>query len=170
MKKIILWAAAMVLTVGAYAQKNAFINTEQVFRAMLDYVAALSDIDNYAQQQQQAVDADFVKIAETYERYQEQRANMTENARRQVEENIIRMEKEATEKQAAVFGTDGTLMQRRIEKLKPIQDRVFEVVDRLAREKGCDLVIDISNNPSIIYYNTENDLTQEVIRALGVNK
>lgn len=170
MKKIILWAAAMVLTVGAYAQKNAFINTEQVFRAMPDYVAALSDIDNYAQQQQQAVDADFVKIAETYERYQEQRANMTENARRQVEENIIRMEKEATEKQAAVFGTDGTLMQRRIEKLKPIQDRVFEVVDRLAREKGCDLVIDISNNPSIIYYNTENDLTQEVIRALGVNK
>lgn len=170
MKKIILWAAAMTMTLGGYAQKSAFINTEQVFRALPEYTEALSDIDNYAQQQQQLVDADFVKIAETYERYQEQRQNMTENARRQVEDNIIRMEKEATEKQAAVFGQDGTLMQRRIEKLKPIQDRVFEVVDRMAKEKECDLVIDISNNPSIIYYNMGNDLTQEVIRALGINK
>ncbi len=167
MKKTILFAAAMLLSVSAFAQRNAFINTEQVFRALPEYTAALSEIDRWAQAQQAVVDADFVKIAESYERYQEQRANLSENARRQLEENIIRMEKEATERQTAVFGNDGTLMQRRIEALKPIQDRVFAVIDRLAKERGCDLVIDISNNPSILYYNPAADLTQEVIRALG---
>ncbi len=168
MRKLILFSAATLLTIGAFAQKNGFINTEQVFRAMPEYTAALSRIDTWAQQQQQSVDADFVKIAESYERYQEQRANLSDNARRQVEENIIQMEKAATERQSAIFGAEGTLMQRRIEALKPIQDRVFEVVDRIAKEHGCDLVIDISNNPSIIYYNTAGDLTAEVIRALGV--
>ena len=170
MKKLILFSVAMLLSIGAFAQKNGFINTEQVFRAMPEYTAALSEIDTWAQQQQTAVDADFVKIAESYERYREQRANLSDNARRQVEENIIQMEKAATEKQAAIFGAEGTLMKRRIETLKPIQDRVFGVVDRIAKERGCDLVIDISNNPSIVYYNTANDLTAEVIRALGVSR
>ncbi len=169
MKRIILFSAAMLLGFGAFAQKSGFINTEQVFRAMPEYSAAMSEIDTWAKAQQEAVDADFVKVAESYERYQEQRGNLSENARRQVEENIIQMEKEATEKQAAVFGAEGTLMKRRIEKLKPIQDRVFETVDRIAKERNCDLVIDISNNPSIIYYNPANDLTAEVIRALGVS-
>jgi outer membrane protein len=170
MKKMMLCLLATVLASSAFAQKNAFINTEQVFRALPEYTAALAEIDTYAQEQQALVDADFVKIAETYERYQEQRQNLTEASRRQVEERIIQMEKEATEKQSAIFGQEGTLMQRRIEKLKPIQDKVFAVVDQIAKAKGCDLVIDISNNPSIIYYNAAGDLTAEVIAALGIKQ
>ena len=170
MKKIVLILATTLLSVGAYAQKTAFINTETIFRAIPEYATALSDIDNFARQQQAAVDADFAKIAEMYERYQQQRPALSENARKQVEDNIIRLEKEAAEKQAAVFGTDGTVMRMRLEKLKPIQDRVFAVVDLVGKLHRCDAVIDISNNPSIVYYNKENDLTQEVVDSLGINK
>ena len=170
MKKIIVLIAAMLLSVGAYAQKTAFINTETIFRAVPEYATALSEIDHFAQHEQTKVDAEFAKIAEMYERYQYQKQSLSENARKQVEDNIIRLEKEATENQSAVFGTDGTLMRMRIEKLKPIQDRVFAVVDLVGKLHKCDAIIDISNNPSIVYYNKDNDLTQEVIDSLGINK
>jgi Outer membrane protein len=170
MKKIVLLTAALALTVGAFAQKNGFINTEKIFRAVPEYDTALKEIEEIAKQEQVKVDAEFTKIAEMYERYQYQRESLSESARKQVEDNIIRLEKEATEKQTAVFGPDGTLMKQRVEKLKPIQDRVFAVVDLVARLHNCDLVLDIANNPSVVYYNPDNDLTDEVVKSLGINK
>ena len=170
MKKIILLAAAMLMAAGVYGQKSGFINTEQIFRAIPEYGLALGTLDELARQEQVRVDADFARVAEMYERYQHQRQSLSENARKQVEDNIIRLEKEAQEKQAAFFGSEGTLMQKRIELLKPIQDRVFGVVDLVAKLQQCDVVIDISNNPSIVYYNPENDLTAEVLKSLGINK
>jgi outer membrane protein len=170
MKKIVLLAAAMMLTVGVFAQKNGFINTEKIFRAIPEYGAVLQEIDALAQQEQQNIDAEFLRIAEMYERYQYQRGNLSETSRKQVEESIIQLEKETTEKQATIFGPDGTLMKQRVEKLKPIQDRVFAVVDLVARQHGCELVLDIANNPAVVYYNPANDLTDEVVASLGINK
>lgn len=170
MKKMILTAAALLMGVAAFAQKNAFVNTEQIFLAIPAYNEAIEQIDEYARAQQEDVDAEFAVVAEMYERYQYQKANLSESARQQVEQNIIRLEQAATEKQRAIFGQDGTLMTRRVELLKPIQDRVFAAIDALAQARGCDQVLDISNNPSIIYYNKSADLTAEVIRALGVTE
>lgn len=170
MKKILLLISALLFVGSAVAQKTAFINTETIFRSVPEYSKALENLDAFAQQEQAKVDADFKRIADMYERYQYQRQSLSENARKQVEENIIRLEREATEKQSAVFGPEGTLMQMRLDNLKPIQDRVFGVVDQVGKLRQCDLIIDISNNPSIVYYNKENDLTEEVIRSLGINK
>ncbi|MCD8186522.1 MAG: OmpH family outer membrane protein [Rikenellaceae bacterium] len=166
MKKIVFLTAAILLTAGVFAQKTAFINTETIFRSIPEYTAALTQIDQLAQEEQARVDADFARIAEMYERYQYQRSGLSETARRQVEDNIIKLEDEATQKQAAFFGPEGTLMQRRIELLKPIQDRVFQTIDRIAQEQGYDMITDISNNPSIVYYNRELDITQVIVSAL----
>jgi outer membrane protein len=170
MKKIILLAAATLLSVGAIAQQTGFVHTEKIFRSLPEYEAVLKEIDAAAQAEQAKVDAEFLQIAEMYERYQYQRESLSESARKQVEEDILRLEKEATEKQTAVFGAEGTLIKQRVEKLKPIQDRVFAVVDLVARLHKCDLVLDIANNPAVVYYNPAKDLTEEVIRSLGIEK
>ncbi len=170
MKKMILTAAALLMGFGALAQKNAFVNTEQVFRSIPAYNRAIEQIDEYARGEQEKIDAVFAQIAEMYERYQYQKESLSENARQQVEQNIVTLEKAATEQQRTIFGQDGTVMTRRIELLKPIQDQVFAAIDSLAQAKGCDLVLDISNNPSILYYNKAGDLTPEVLRALGIDK
>jgi len=166
MKKMLITAAALLIGTAAFAQKNAFVNTEQIFRAIPAYNEAIERIDRLATSEQEAIDAEFAVVAEMYERYQYQKANLSESARAQVEQNIVALEQAATEKQRSVFGQEGTLMARRIEMLKPIQDRVFAAIDSLAQARGCDQVLDISNNPSIVYYNKAADLTAEVIRVL----
>lgn len=168
MKKMILTAAAILMGFGALAQKNAFVNTELIFRTIPAYNRAIEQIDEFARNEQEKIDAEFAVIAEMYERYQYQKSSLSENARQQVEQNIVTLEKAATEKQRSIFGQDGTVMTRRIELLKPIQDQVFAAIDSLAQAKGCDQILDISNNPSVVYYNKANDLTQEVLRALGI--
>ncbi len=57
-------------------------------------------------------------------------------------------------------------MKKRQELILPIQKRVFDTIDRYAKQVGADLVLDASNNPTMLYHSTRVDHTQQVIEAL----
>ena len=170
MKKILLLLAAVAISAGVYAQKTGFVNTETIFKSIPEYNSVLEQVEALAKARQDAIAADFDKIAEMYDRYQLQKASLSEASRKQVEDNIIKLEEQALEQQQQAFGNDGEVMKKRVELIKPIQDRVFEAIDKILAARKLELVIDISNNPSIVSYDKNLDLTQEVLKSLGVNK
>jgi outer membrane protein len=96
----------------------------------------------------------------------QQRAALSEATRQQREQQILHKEQEATEYQESIFGTDGELMKKRMELIQPIQQRVFSTIERYATQYGYDLVIDISANPTVLYYSLKVDYTQQIINAL----
>jgi outer membrane protein len=57
-------------------------------------------------------------------------------------------------------------MKKRMELIQPIQERVFNMIDRFAKQYGYDLVIDISANPTVLYYSSKIDYTESIISAL----
>ena len=79
---------------------------------------------------------------------------------------LLQKEQEATEYQESIFGTEGELMKRRMELIQPIQKRVFDTIEQFSTQYGYDLVIDISANPTILYYSSKVDFTQKIINAL----
>ncbi|MDR2936668.1 MAG: OmpH family outer membrane protein [Rikenellaceae bacterium] len=170
MKKILLTLFAVALCSGAHAQKYAFVNTESIFKAMPEYTSTLEKIDKLARDYQAQVDAEYNAIAEMYERYQYQKSNLSETARKQIEEQIINREKTAGENQRKVFGQDGELMKKRMEMLKPVQDKVFAAIDQLAKAGGYDMVVDIASNTTLVYYNPALDLSTQVLGRLGITK
>ncbi len=170
MKKILLALFAVLLCSGAYAQKYAFVNTESIFKAMPEYTSTLEKVDKMAQDYQAQIDAEYNAIAEMYERYQYQKANLSEVARKQIEDQIISREKAAGENQRKIFGQDGEMMKKRVEMLKPIQDKVFAAIDQLAKAGGYDMVVDIASNTALVYYNPALDLSTQVLRRLGITK
>ncbi|MCC8089239.1 MAG: OmpH family outer membrane protein [Rikenellaceae bacterium] len=168
MKRIILLTLACLFTEGVFAQKYAFLNTETIFRAIPEYNTTLEELEKFAQAYRDQIDAQYDKIAEMYDRYQFQKNNLSESARKQVEDNIIGLEQELEQTQEKYFGPRGEVMTKRIETIKPIQDRVFTAIDNIAQQNGYDMVIDIANNSSIIYYNQSLDISNEVLKSLGI--
>jgi outer membrane protein len=59
-------------------------------------------------------------------------------------------------------------MKKRIELIKPIQDKVFEAIKRIAESRQFDAIVDVSNNPTIVYYSPKVDITEEVLKQLGI--
>jgi outer membrane protein len=96
----------------------------------------------------------------------QQRASLSLSAQQQQEQLILQREAEATEYQESLFGSDGELMKRRISLIQPIQERVFNTIESFSKQYGYDLVIDISANPTILYYSTKVDFTERIIEAL----
>ena len=95
-----------------------------------------------------------------------QKASLSSATRQSRENDILAKEQEATQFQESIFGQEGTLMKKRVELIEPIQKEVFAAIDAYARQVGAAVVIDSSNNPTLLYTNPEADRTEQVIRAL----
>jgi outer membrane protein len=167
MKKMIIALMAVVMSVGvASAQNYMVVDSEKVFKSVAAYNEALEDIEELATQYQNAVDQKFAEVENLYNSYMQQRSSLTVGAQQQYEQLILQKEAEATEYQESLFGTDGTLMNKRLELIQPIQERVFNTIESFSKQYGYDLVIDISANPTILYYSTKVDFTDRIIEAL----
>ena len=166
MKRLIL-IAAFLLTAGALSAQNYIIvNSEKVFNSVEAYNTAISDLDSLAKQYQEQVDAKFDEVETLYNNYMAQKASLSASARQAREALILAREKEAQQFQESLFGQEGVLMQKRLELIQPIQKRVFAAIEAYAGQAGADLVLDSSNNPTLLYNNPSVERTQQVIEAL----
>jgi outer membrane protein len=164
---MILALVAMVLSVAAVSAQNYMVvDSEKVFKSLSAYNNALTQIENLSEQYQAKVDAQYQEVERLYNSYIQQRASLSEATRQQREQMILQKEQEAAEYQESLFGTEGELMKKRMELIQPIQQRVFNAIERIATQYGYDLVIDISANPTILYYSSKVDFTQKIINAL----
>ena len=167
MRRVIFAVVAMLLTMGvASAQNYMVVDSEKVFKSLAEYNAALEQIESLSKSYQSAVDAKFKEVEDTYNNYMSRRASLSAASRQQIEQSILDLEAKATQYQESLFGTDGELMKKRMELIQPIQQRVFNAIERIATQYGYDLVIDISANPTILYYSSKVDFTQKIINAL----
>lgn len=164
---MILALVAMVLSVAAVSAQNYMVvDSEKVFKSLSAYNNALTQIENLSEQYQAKVDAQYQEVERLYNSYIQQRASLSEATRQQREQMILQKEQEAAEYQESLFGTEGELMKKRMELIQPIQQRVFNAIERIATQYGYDLVIDISANPTILYYSSKVDFTQKIINVL----
>ena len=166
MKRLILALALMLSFTAVSAQNYAVVNSEKIFKSIAAYNEAITQLDNMAEQYQKQVDAKFAAVEKLYNAYMQQRATLNEALQQANEEKILKMEQEATEYQESIFGTDGTLIKKRIELIQPIQKKVFDTIKQYAEKKGYDMIIDISQNATMLYYSERADHTDEIIAIL----
>ena len=167
MKRTILTAIIALATFGLASAQNYFvIDSEKVFKSLAEYNEALTKLDELGKSYQAEVDSKYKSIEEIYNRYMAQRENLSSTARASIEQQILLKEEEAQKYQQEVFGDEGALMKKRLELIKPIQEKVFGVIELYAKTNGYDLVLDKASNTSILYLNSTIDHTAQVIEAL----
>ena len=163
---ILVLALVLGLSFAASAQNYALVNSEKIFKSIESYNTAISELDKMAQEYQAEVDEKFKAVENLYNAYMQRKSQLSEATQAANEENIIKKEQEATEFQESIFGTDGELMKKRLELIQPIQKLVFSTIEEYAKAKGYDMVIDISQNATMLYYSPKADHTEAIIAEL----
>ena len=163
MKKWIMTLALVWMGVAASAQNSIVVNSEKIFKSIAAYKTAIAELDKLAEQYQQQVDAKFAEVEELYNNYQSQRANLSQATRQSFENVILQKEQEANKFQESLFGQEGELMKQRVALIKPIQEKVFKAIEAYAKQTGAEVVIDSSNNPTLLYNAASADRTQQII-------
>ena len=167
MKRLILTLIAMVaVATTTLAQNYIVVNSEKIFKSIEAYNAAIAELDRLAESYQSQVDAKFKEVESLYNNYMARKASLSVSSQSVAENQILAKEQEATKFQESIFGTDGTLMKKRIELIQPIQQRVFKAIEEYSQEKGYELVLDIAQNAEVLYYSPKADHTEAIINKL----
>lgn len=166
MKRLILTLALVLGAAFASAQNYAVVNSEKIFKSIDQYNQAITQLDQMANDYQKQVDAKFEEVEKIYNAYMARRAQLSQASQQANEENILKLEQEAQKYQETIFGTDGELMKKRLELIQPIQKKVFDTIKQYAEKKGYDMIIDISQNATMLYYSERADHTDEIIAIL----
>ncbi len=166
MKKCLLVSIFVLIAGMAFSQNYMVVNSQKIFQSIESYTQAVVELDTLASQYQKRIENAYEKLDDMYNTYQEGRAYMSDAQRQASENEIIAAEQRITQFEEDIFGQEGEMIKKRIETLKPIQDKVFDVINKYAEENKFDLVLDIASNPTILYYVPSKDKTQQIINLL----
>lgn len=171
MKRILI---TMILVLGAiggaFAQRYCVIDTKYILETIPDYKDAQKKLDAVAEQWQKEIDAKFQEVDKMYKSYQAEAVMLTDDLKRKREDEIIAREKEAKDLQKKRFGYEGDLFKKREELVKPIQDKIYNAVQKLAASRMYDFVLDKSGGITVIFADPKLDKSEEILKALGVKQ
>ncbi len=171
MKKI-LFGLVCLMTVAftANAQRYCVIDSKYILDKMIEYKDAQTKIDKLSEDWQKDIDNRMMEVDRMYKSYQAERAMLSDEMRKKREDEIIAKEKSVKDLQKERFGYEGDLFTERQKLIKPIQDKVFNAVQKYATSRAYDVVFDKAGGVTLFYADPKIDKSDEVLKLLGINK
>ena len=152
----------------ADGQKFGYIDTNFVLSKMPEYAKAQSEIDQLSSGWQKEVE-DMSKNVETlYSSLKAEEVLLTDEMKGERIDVIHKKEAEMKEYQRKVFGFGGLFFLKKQELIKPLQDKVFEAVEKVAKQNRLAIIFDKSGELVMIYTDPRHDYTDFVLEELGL--
>jgi outer membrane protein len=168
MKKILFIACLLFAASASFAQKYAIIDTRYILDKMPDYSQAQKQLDGIAADWQKDIDAKQLALDKMYKDFDAEQVMLSDDLKKKREDQLFLKEKELRDLQRQRFGFEGDLFKKRQELIKPIQDKVFNAVQKISVQRGYDFVLDKSEGITIIFADPKLDKSEDVLKELGV--
>ena len=150
------------------AQRFGYIDTDFILNKMPEYKKAQDEINQLSQAWEKEVQDMQKKIEGMYAAFQAEQVLLTEEMKKERTDAIQKKEAEMKEYQKKVFGFGGLFFLKKQELIKPIQDKVWDAVDKVAKKNSLAIVFDKSGELVMIYTDPRYDYTDFVLDELGL--
>jgi len=167
MKKHTILFFLLFLFFNVDAQKFAYIDSEYILNKIPEYKQSQDKLDLISAEYQKDIEQKYAEINQLYKRYQQEKMLLTNEMAQKREEMIIEKEKEVKNLQQKYFGPEGELYKKRQELTKPIQEKVYDAIQKLAANNKYAVVFDSSNDLIILYSNTNLDKSDKILEIMG---
>ncbi|TNE47813.1 MAG: OmpH family outer membrane protein [Bacteroidetes bacterium] len=157
---------SLALTTFALAQNIVVVDVTAVLESVPEYQKAQEQLDQLATQWRQEIAQEQDEIKGLYSKYQAEQVMLSEETKRQREEEILNKEKTLRELQRRKFGPEGDLFKKRQELVKPIQDKIYAAISKYAEDKGYEYVFDKGSASGLLYTNERYEKTEDIINIL----
>ncbi len=169
MKKILfITYCLLTIAITGTAQRYGVIDSKYILDKLPEYKEAQKTLDQISEQWQQEVDQKQALMDKMYKDYEAEQVMLSDVLKKKREDELYNKEKELRDLQKKRFGFEGDLFKKRQELIKPIQDRVYNAVQKLAVEKQYDFILDKSEGITVIFADPKLDKSADVLRNLGV--
>lgn len=166
MRKLII-LSALFFAIPIFAQvKIGYINSEAIMKELPEAQDAQRKLDNLVQEWQAELRKLESEWKQKYDAYDRDKLIMSDQTRAEKEKELVDLENRIMQYREQKFRQNGELFQKQEEFMKPIQNKIFNVLEKIAKEEGYDFVFDKSGEILLLYANEKYDLTNKVLQAL----
>jgi len=171
MKHHLKYALIIVLAFGsasiARAQaKIAWFNSSAVMDKLPEAQDAQHQLDNLVAQWQNELAKMQSDWQKKYDEYDKKKLILTDQMRVESEKGLQELDKKIADYRTKKFGQNGELFMKQNELMKPVQNKIFKVIQNIAKEDSYDYIFDKSGDILLMYTNDKYDLTDKVLERL----
>ncbi len=166
--KNIVLACLLIVCYQASGQKFGYIDTEFIMSKVPEYAKAQQELNGLSAKWQKEVEEKFGAVKKLREEYQAEEILLTDDLKKERLDTIARRDKEAKELQKKNFGPEGLLYLKKQELIKPVQDKVYAAIEKVAKKKALQVIFDKSGDLVMLYTDPKHDYTDFVLDELGL--
>lgn len=146
----------------------AYVDSDYILNRMPEYQSAQQQLNESAVAwEKEALDMETA-LVQMQRDFSAEEILLTAEQRKERKTSIEQQEKKLIEFRQEKFGTEGALFKKRSQLVKPIQDKMFEAVQAVAKAQGLDYIFDKASGVQMLYANPRYDKTFEVMEELGI--
>lgn len=170
--KTILWiicgvVLSLVCLQPSIAQsKIGWISSQAIMEKLPEAQDAQRQLDNIVADWQNELAKMQNEWQQKYEEYDKKKLILTDQLRAQSEKELQDLDKKIADFRNKKFGQNGELFTKQNELMKPVQNKIFKVVQDIAKENDFDYVFDKSADILMLYSNDKYDLTGKVLERI----
>jgi outer membrane protein len=170
-KKIALLFSLMLVmatTIQAQSTKIAIVDTKYILDKLPEYKEAQKKLDQLSEQWQKEIDLKNTEVEKMYRDYEAEKVMLSEELKKKRQDQMYNKEVELRDLQNKRFGYEGDLFKKRQELVKPVQDKVYTAIQKLAQSRAYDLILDKSEGITVIFADPKLDKSDDILRELGI--
>lgn len=168
MRKFTFLLVFLSLSFLGFSQKFGYVDSNYILSKMPDYKKAQDEINKLSLSWQDEIQNQYKDIEGMYDALKAEEVLLTSDMKNDRLAEIQKKEHEVKEYQKKVFGYEGLFFLKKKELIKPVQDEVFEAVNKIAVNNRLQIVFDKSGDLVMIYTDPIHDYTDLVLEELGL--
>jgi Skp family chaperone for outer membrane proteins len=173
MRKIVFFTVLSLITIGSYAQKNqriAYIDMEYILENLPEYIQAQNTLNAKIIKWKKNLDTQARHIEVLKTDLANEKAILTNDLIEEKEEDITLKQEELRRLESLYFGPNGDMFLVRKQLVKPIQDQVYNAIQKIVKAKKYDFVFDKSSELIMLYSNKKYDISEIILSSIDKNR
>ena len=153
-----------------FAQRGVrigYVDMEYILENVEEYRDASTQLESKVQKWKQEIEQEKNTIAQMKKDLMAEKVLLTDELIEEREEEIQILEKEMFNYQQDRFGPEGDLVMQKRLLIQPIQDQVFNEVQKIGTNKKYDFIFDKSADVVILYSQKRHDISDIILRAIS---
>ncbi|MDP4684057.1 MAG: OmpH family outer membrane protein [Crocinitomicaceae bacterium] len=168
MKKMLFVLLVMFGTSFAFGQKYGYIDSDYIMANVPEYAEAKEKLDKLAERWTKEIEERYEVLKVKKDNFAREEVLLPEEEKLKRKEEIERLESEAMQMQKLRFGVSGDYFQKRQELIKPIQDKVFDAMQKVSSKRNYSFVFDKANQSNLVYADSKFDISDEVLKEMRI--
>jgi outer membrane protein len=165
---MMLLTCLLVLSYLGFSQRYAIIDTKYILNKVPEYKQAEQKLQQTSELWQKEIDGKQATLDKLYKDNEAEKVMLSSELQKKREDELFNREKEIRDLQRKRFGYEGDLFKERQKLIKPLQDKVYNAVQKLAVARGYDFILDKSEGITVIFADPKLDKSDDILRDLGI--